>query len=102
MASRKIGIVKEKNEICASNQGAQPRRKKRGNRENVDEYAAYAFDILQSLREASTEDRHKFLGYLIGMASEEAIRLAEGHQSAAAQFGGQALRKTTRIGSSQN
>jgi len=102
MASGKIGIAKEKNEICARKQGAQPQWKKRGNRENVDEYAAYAFDILQSLREASTEDRHKFLGYLMGMAAEEAIRLAEGHQSAAAQFGAQTSRKNTPVGSSQN
>lgn len=58
----------------------------RRNRENADDYAAYAFDMLQSLREASTQERHAFLRYLMGMAAEEAIRLAEGQPSAAAAY----------------
>lgn len=101
MASRKIGTPKEKNGTCSITKAAQQQNKAHGNRETVDEFAAYAFDILQSLREASIQERHKFLGYLMGMAAEEAIRLAEGHQSAAAQFGGQASRKSTSVGSSQ-
>ncbi len=48
--------------------------------------AAYAFDMLQSLRETCTGDKHRFLSYLIGMAAEEAQRLSEGLPSAAAQF----------------
>lgn len=51
-----------------------------------DELAAYAFDMLQSLRETCSDDRHRFLSYLVGMAAEEAQRLAEGLPSAAAQF----------------
>lgn len=51
-----------------------------------DELAAYTFDMLQSLRETCSDDRHRFLSYLIGMAAEEAQRLAEGLPSAAAQF----------------
>jgi hypothetical protein len=51
-----------------------------------DELAAYAFDMLQSLRETCSDDKHRFLSYLVGMAAEEAQRLAEGLPSAAAQF----------------
>ncbi|MAN62707.1 MAG: hypothetical protein CMI60_12265 [Parvibaculum sp.] len=51
-----------------------------------DELAAYAFDMLQTLRETCSDDKHRFLSYLIGMAAEEAQRLAEGLPSAAAQF----------------
>ena len=56
------------------------------NRENADDFAAYAFDMLQSLREASTREKHAFLRYLMGLAAEEAIRLAEGQSSAAATY----------------
>jgi len=56
------------------------------NRENADDFAAYAFDMLQSLREASTREKHAFLRYLMGLAAEEAIRLAEGQSSAAAAY----------------
>lgn len=101
MASRKISIPKEKSGICVNKQSVHPQKRTQGNRENVDEFAAYAFDILQSLREASLQERHKFLGYLMGMAAEEAIRLAEGHQSAAAQFGAQTSRKNNAVGSRQ-
>ncbi|MCE8000297.1 MAG: hypothetical protein HEP70_15680 [Rhodobiaceae bacterium] len=52
-----------------------------------DEFAAYAFDMLRSLRDACKEDQHHFLSYLIGMAAEEAQRLSEGLPSTAAQFG---------------
>lgn len=52
--------------------------------EGDDEFAAYAFDMLQSLRETCSKDHHRFLSYLIGMAAEEALRLAEGQPSAAA------------------
>ncbi|MEQ9145183.1 MAG: hypothetical protein RLO08_12590 [Parvibaculaceae bacterium] len=63
------------------------RRGGRGsNRGDRDEFAAYAFDMLQSLREASTKERHAFLSYLMGLAAEEAIRLAEGEPSAAAAY----------------
>ncbi len=55
-------------------------------RDNVDDVAAYAFDMLQSLRETCSDDNHRFLSYLIGMAAEEAQRLSEGLPSAAAQF----------------
>jgi len=51
-----------------------------------DDLAAYAFDMLQSLRETCSDDKHRFLSYLIGMAAEEAQRLSEGLPSAAAQF----------------
>ncbi len=51
-----------------------------------DDVAAYAFDMLQSLRETCSADRHQFLSYLMGMAAEEALRLSEGLPSAAAQF----------------
>lgn len=51
-----------------------------------DEFAAYAFDMLQSLRESSQEEHHRFLSYLIGMAAEEALRLAEGQPSAVAAY----------------
>ncbi len=51
-----------------------------------DELAAYAFDMLQSIRETCSDDKHRFLSYLVGMAAEEAQRLAEGLPSAAAQF----------------
>lgn len=56
------------------------------NRASSDEFAAYAFDMLQSLREAGRGERYKFLSYLMGLAAEEAIRLAEGQPSAAAAF----------------
>lgn len=58
------------------------------NRDNADEFAAYVFDLLQALREVSTRDEHLFLSYLMGLAAEEAIRLAEGQPSAAASYGG--------------
>jgi hypothetical protein len=51
-----------------------------------DEFAAYAFDMLQSLRESSKNEHHRFLSYLIGMAAEEALRLAEGQPSALAAY----------------
>ena len=102
MALRKIGIPEEKIGVCDNSQAVHPQKKSRGNRENVDEFAAYAFDILQSLREASTQERHKFLGYLMGMAAEEAIRLAEGQQSAAAQFGVRTKEKGTPARSSRD
>ncbi len=54
------------------------------NRANADEFAAYAFDMLQSLREAGRGEKYTFLSYLMGLAAEEAIRLAEGLPSAAA------------------
>eukprot|EP00439_Symbiodinium_sp_Y106_P089568 s1_g2104.t1 len=47
-----------------------------------DEVAAYAFDMLQSLRETCSDENHRFLSYLIGMAAEEAQRLSEGLPSA--------------------
>lgn len=50
-----------------------------------DQVAAYAFDMLQSLRETCSEDNHRFLSYLIGMAAEEAQRLSEGLPSAGGQ-----------------
>lgn len=87
MAAGKHGPSSDQCHSSAETTNTGPTRKRAGNRENVDEFAAYAFDILQSLREASTQERHKFLGYLMGLAAEEAIRLAEGQQSAAAQYG---------------
>lgn len=56
----------------------------------ADEQAAYAFDMLQSLRKICSGDNHRFLSYLIGMAAEEAQRLSEGLPSSAAQFAQQA------------
>jgi len=94
MAAEKI----EKSKDCRQDVKEGIARSKPGrgrNRENVDEFAAYAFDILQSLREASTQERHRFLGYLMGLAAEEAIRLAEGQQSAAAQYGSRSSRQST-------
>lgn len=93
MAAEKI----EKSKDCRQDVKEGIARSKPGrgrNRENVDEFAAYAFDILQSLREASTQERHRFLGYLMGLAAEEAIRLAEGQQSAAAQYGSRSRQPT--------
>ncbi len=51
-----------------------------------DDTAAYVFDMLQSLRETCSSDDHRFLSYLMGMAADEALRLAEGQASAAAAF----------------
>lgn len=51
-----------------------------------DELAAYTYDMLQSLRDTCSDEKHRFLSYLIGMAAEEAQRLAEGLPSAADQF----------------
>ena len=58
--------------------------------EQGDELAAYAFDMLRSLRVSCSDDKHRFLSYLIGMAAEEAQRLSEGLPSSAAQFAKQA------------
>lgn len=58
----------------------------RGDSATGDEVAAYAFDMLQSLRKTCSNDEHRFLSYLMGMAADEAVRLAEGQPSAAAAF----------------
>ncbi len=50
-----------------------------------DQVAAYAFDMLQSLRGTCSDENHRFLSYLIGMAAEEAQRLSEGLPSACGQ-----------------
>ncbi len=60
-----------------------------------DEVATYALDMLQSLRDTCSDDKHRFLSYLIGMAAEEAQRLSEGLPSA----GGQA--EPSKIGRGQ-
>ncbi len=87
MAAPKIEV----SEKCAGQQVPKqvvPLRKHPGRSSgNADDYAAYAFDMLQSLREASTREKHAFLRYLMGMAAEEAYRLAEGQASAAAAYG---------------
>ncbi len=54
---------------------------------SADDVAAYAFDMLQSLRGTCADNSHHFLSYLIGMAAEEAQRLSEGLPSAASDFG---------------
>jgi hypothetical protein len=87
MAPKKINAIDDESGVCVRNVGEKTKKSRGGNRENMDEFASYAFDILQSLRESSTQERHRFLSYLIGLAAEEAIRLAEGQQSAAAQYG---------------
>lgn len=43
-----------------------------------DPTAAYAGDLLVGLRKLLTRREQAFLAYLVGMAAEEAIRLAEG------------------------
>jgi len=70
MSGRRAEAVKTKQACKASATG--------------DEIAAYVFDMLQSLRETCSKDDHRFLSYLMGMAAEEALRLAEGQPSAAA------------------
>jgi hypothetical protein len=72
MSGRKAKSVNKRRACNASSKG--------------DEVAAYAFDLLQSLRRTCSDDDHRFLSYLIGMAAEEAQRLSEGQPSAGAAF----------------
>jgi len=47
----------------------------------ADETARYALELLLSLKGVTNKGEHAFLSYLIGLAAEEAIRLAEGQPS---------------------
>lgn len=48
----------------------------------ADQKAAYIFDLLAGLRKLASEREYAFLSYLMGVAAEEALRLAEGLPSA--------------------
>lgn len=60
--------------------------RKRGRSRHPDQLAAYAFDLLIVLRSLTKDHKHAFLSFLIGVAAEEAIRLAEGHKSSGPSF----------------
>lgn len=60
--------------------------RKRGRSKHPDQLAAYAFDLLIVLRSLTKDRKHAFLSFLIGVAAEEAIRLAEGHKSSGPSF----------------
>ena len=86
MTDSKIDTSKRQTEQKAPQKAVSTGKHPARNRESADDFAAYAFDMLQSLREASTRERHAFLRYLMGLAAEEAIRLAEGHTSSIATY----------------
>lgn len=60
--------------------------RKRGRSKHPDQLAAYAFDLLIVLRSLTKDRKHAFLSFLIGVAAEEAIRLAEGQESSGPTF----------------
>ena len=60
--------------------------RKRGRSKHPDQLAAYAFDLLIVLRSLTKDRKHAFLSFLIGVAAEEAIRLAEGQASSGPTF----------------
>ena len=86
MTDSKIETSKTSTEQRSSKRSVSAGKHPARNRENADDFASYAFDMLQSLREASTRERHAFLRYLMGLAAEEAIRLSEGHSSSIATY----------------
>ena len=72
-------IIAKANRSIALSQGGEPA--------SADATAAYILDLLLGLRSLTTDKDHQFLAYLISLAAEEAIRLAETPGKTTAQAG---------------